>query len=194
MNEIANSLQALITSFAFYLPVTGTILAVLWGIQIMNKLSGYRLNYLGITPRNIFGLVGIVFSPLLHRDFTHLLLNSIPLFLLMNLVLLKGYPNFIAISLFIILIAGFAVWLLGQRAIHIGSSTVIMGYFGYLAANAYRTPSTMNIILILLGVYYFGTVFLIALLPGKKGVSWASHIFGFLAGIGAVYFLPQILS
>lgn len=192
MNELANTLQTFTFTFRAYLALTLSIIAILWLVQCVNKLTGYRLNILGITPRTIFGVIGIPLSPFLHRDFTHLLFNSLPLFLLMNLVLLHGYSSFIATSIFITLFAGVLIWLLGRRAIHIGSSIVIMGYFGYLLANAYQNRTIGNILLVLIALYYFGGL-LLALVPGKKGVSWEGHIFGFIAGIGAAYVLPQIM-
>lgn len=193
MNEFAASLQNFILSVADYLPFTLGIIAVLWGVQLINKLLGYRLNYLGIYPRRFFGLIGIPCSPFLHENFAHLLFNSLPLFFLSNLVLLDGYREFVVISMFIVLVGGLLTWLLGREAIHFGSSIVIMGYFGYLVTQMYHHHSLMNIFVVAISIYYFGGL-LTALIPGREGVSWEGHVFGFLSGVGAAMFLPQLLT
>ena len=41
-----------------------------------------RFTSFGILPRKMDGLSGILFSPLIHGDFTHLFNNSIPLLML----------------------------------------------------------------------------------------------------------------
>jgi membrane associated rhomboid family serine protease len=66
-----------------------------------------------------------------------------------------------------------------------------MGYFGYLLSQAYFQLTPITVIVAILCLYYFGGL-IFALFPGKKGISWAGHIFGFLAGIAAAYLLPLI--
>ena len=71
------------------LVVLGVLTAVLWGIQIVNVSTGRELNFLlGNIPRTLYGLDGIIFSPLLHADFSHLLSNNLPLVVLGFLVFL----------------------------------------------------------------------------------------------------------
>ena len=48
------------------------ILLVPWLVFILNALMGKRLLFLGIIPRHILGLPGILFAPLLHANFNHL--------------------------------------------------------------------------------------------------------------------------
>ena len=75
-----------------------SMLCGLWIIQIMNALSGYRLNVLGIYPRRTHGLLGIIFSPFLHGSNQHLLVNSVPLFVLSALVLVAGKQVFFEVT------------------------------------------------------------------------------------------------
>ena len=113
------------------------LLIGLWLMQLVNWALDYRLNILGIYPRSWHGLVGIVFSPFLHGGFNHVFFNSVILFVLANFVLLGGRTEFYQVSITIFLLGGFAVWLFGRKAIHIGASGVVMGYLGYLLANSY---------------------------------------------------------
>src|SRR5262245_4202100 len=162
-NEISSSIQANLT---FLL----TILGILWGIQVVNALLGYRLNILGIYPRKIISLPGIVFSPFLHGSAQHLFFNSIPLFVLSALLLVGGKQQFFTITLLIIVLCGAAVWLLGRRAFHVGASGLIMGYWGFLLFNAYQERSVMAVMLAFLCLYYFGGLML-NLMPCEERVS-----------------------
>src|SRR3990167_8269267 len=87
-----------------------TILAILWGIYLLNYLLNNRLCYLGIIPRHIIGLPGILFAPLLHANFNHLFFNSIPLIVLSNFILIYGLHYYIFITLFITLLSGSLIW------------------------------------------------------------------------------------
>ena len=43
-------------------------LGLLWGINIVNAATHYRLNVLGVYPRRLHGLLGIIFSPFLSSN------------------------------------------------------------------------------------------------------------------------------
>lgn len=162
------------------------IVSCLWVIQFINASTHYQLNYLGLYPRYIIGLRGIIFSPFLHGSFSHLFFNSIPLVFLIDFMLLYGVNQFIYVSSIILLLSGFATWLFGRKALHIGASHLVMGYWGYLLINAYQHPSVITIMLAILCIYYFGGL-LLSLFPVEAKTSWEGHIFGFLAGIAATY-------
>ena len=185
MEELGQKLSWLVGVAQFNMHYVLTIIAALWVIQCVNFTLGYRLNALGILPRTGSGLLGILFAPLLHGSFSHLLFNSIPLFLLMNLVLLTGLPYFIVVTALITIISGFCVWLFGRNSLHVGASGVIMGYWGYLIVNAIMFPSIITALLAIFCFYYFAGLF--ASLMPKDGTSWESHVFGFLSGLLVSY-------
>jgi len=168
-------------------------LMALAGLHFINYLFRYQLNYLGIIPRRWRGLPGIMFSPWLHGDFNHLFFNAIPLFMLANFILLQGEDIFFSVSLIIILLSGALVWLLGRRAYHVGASSLIMGYWGFLLLNVYQQGTIMAIILGFVCIYYLGGLFS-NLLPGRRGVSWEGHVFGFIAGLAANFLSPILLN
>lgn len=165
--------------------------SILWVIHILNWLAGYRLNYLGIYPRHIMGLPGIVFSPFLHGDFNHLFFNSIPAFILIDLVSIYGKFIFVSVTMYIILVGGMAVWLMGRRALHVGASGLMMGYWGFLLANSYAQGGAMTIILAVICLYYLSSMAL-SLLPIQRQASWEGHLFGCLAGVSYVYVFPYL--
>src|SRR5215470_9209585 len=98
---------------------------LLWIIECVNALLDYRLNRWGILPRSLSGLVGIPLSPFLHGSFAHLTVNTVPLLILGGFVVLQGTRVFLAVSFWIILLSGGAVWLLGRSAYHVGASSVL---------------------------------------------------------------------
>ena len=192
MHELANAASYFIHSFNHNIKTLLVILSVLWGIQLLNSALGYQLIRLGIYPRKCSGLMGIVFSPFLHGNYSHLFLNSIPLFILANFVLINGWPAFISVTITIMLVCGVLTWLLARKAYHIGASGIIMGYWSYLLVNAYYQHSLLAIILAVVCLLYFGSM-LVNVFPEKPTTSWEAHLFGLIAGIAACYVAPVVL-
>ena len=162
------------------------MLAFLWVLEFIDLvIFGQRLDYWGIRPRSLEGLRGIVFAPVLHGGFSHLIANTIPFFVLGSFVILRGLRAFLEITAVIWLIGGVGTWLTGaSNSVHIGASILIFGYLGYLLARAYYERS-LNALLIagLVGILYGGMIF--GILPIQAGVSWQGHLFGFIGGIVA---------
>lgn len=190
LTNLAETFEIIGSSIQLHIFLILGLLGLLWLIQIFNSASHYRLNRFGIYPRNIHGLIGILASPFLHGSYTHLLFNSIPLFILSALILVNGTTLFIGVSLIITILSGFGVWLFGRKAFHVGASSVIMGYWGFLLFNIYQQPSVMSIILGLLCLYYLGSLVL-SLFPTEEKVSWEGHVFGFLAGLFTSYWITH---
>ena len=156
--------------------------ALLWGIECVNALLDYRLNRWGLLPRTLTGLAGIPLSPFLHGSFTHLILNTVPLLILGGFVALQGTRVFLAVSVWIILLSGAALWLLGRSAYHIGASSVLFGYFGYLVARGWYERSITALLTALLTLGLYGSI-VWGILPTRSYISWEGHLFGLLAGV-----------
>ena len=157
-------------------------LSVMWGVEILNGFMGHRLSIWGILPRTTLGLIGIPLSPILHGSFNHVLSNTIPFLLLGGLVGLRGSQKLVGVSLFIIVVGGVAVWLLGRSAIHVGASGLVFGYFGYLVANGWYDRRPISILVaIAVIILYGGLIF--GVLPTVSFVSWEAHLFGLIAGV-----------
>lgn len=167
-------------------PMVAMMVGGIWGIHFINMALGYRLNILGILPRSIFGIPGIVCSPFLHGDFNHLFFNSIPLFVLANFVMLDGVYVFYFVSASIILMSGIGTWLFGRWAIHVGASSLIVGYWSYLMVNAIYGKTTLALVIGAVSFYYFGALFF-SIFPSDLRTSWEGHLFGFLSGIATYY-------
>lgn len=162
------------------------LLLVFWVIEFINLLMGNSLTAYGIVPREFGGLIGVLFAPFLHVGVGHITANSFPFLVLGGLTILRGISFFFKISLFIIIVSGLAVWVIGHTGVHIGASSLIFGYFGYLIARAFiERNRKAAMIAIIVGISFGSMIF--GVLPGMPGVSWEGHLTGFLAGVGAAW-------
>ncbi|WP_058453180.1 MULTISPECIES: rhomboid family intramembrane serine protease [Legionella] len=168
------------------------ILLVPWLVFILNALMGKRLLFLGIIPRHILGLPGILFAPLLHANFNHLFFNSIPLLVLSNFILVNGLTYFLWVTVIITLLSGVLIWLFAKPGIHVGASSLITGYWGLLVSDIVQQGTLTAIILGIISLYYFAGIFF-GIFPSKKGVSWEGHLFGLLAGLATSYLMSYLM-
>ena len=187
-NEFLDSILFITYQIQINLRTLGWIVAILWGVFFLNKAFGGILLFLGIIPRKIYGLPGILCAPFLHANFNHLFFNTIPLLVLSAFLLVNGLPYFIIATFSITLLSGTLVWLFAKQGLHVGASGVITGYWGLLVADIYQEGSTTAILLGIVSAYYFAGIFF-GIFPSEKGVSWEGHLFGLLAGIATAFWL-----
>lgn len=159
---------------ALSLPTRGS-----WG-GIMDRFA--------IHPRKSYGLPGILISPFLHKGFGHLMGNSLPFLGLSMVILLSGLKRYVHVTAFIILLTGSAVWLLARSEGHLGASGVVFGYIGYLLAKGVVEKSARWIAVSLVVLFFF-IGYAHGLLPGQSQISWESHLFGFISGILAAWWM-----
>ncbi len=157
-------------------------LSVIWAVETLNGFMGHRLSTWGILPRTEIGLRGIPLSPFLHDSFNHVLSNTVPFLILGGLVALRGSQKLIGVSLFIIVVGGAGVWLIGRPAIHVGASGLVFGYFGYLVANGWFDRRPISIFAAIAVIVVYGSL-VFGVIPTTGFVSWEAHLFGLLAGV-----------
>ena len=162
--------------------VLGGAVALMWLTFLATILTGGALLSLGIVPRNLIGLRGIIFAPFLHGSFAHLLANSIPFAIMGWFVMLRDARHFIPVTAAAMIGSGLVAWLLGASgSVHVGASGVIFGYLGFLMFSGWYTRSVPSILIALLvSVLWGGLVF--GVLPGQAGISWQAHLGGFIGG------------
>jgi membrane associated rhomboid family serine protease len=163
---------------------------LIWIVELVNGLLGHRLNVLGIRPRTLPGLPGIILYPFLHGGFGHALANTVPFIILGWLVILRGTRTFLQVSAFILVVGGVSIWLFGRTAYHIGASGIIFGYFGFLVARAWYERSMASVLIALVTIILYGGI-LWGVLPFQAHVAWEGHLFGLLAGALAARLSPH---
>ena len=159
-----------------------SLVALFWIIELIDIATGNGFGIYGILPRTVLGLRGIIFTPFIHQNIYHLLLNTIPFIVLGSLVSLRGVEDFLEISLFVMLVGGAGVWLVGRPAYHIGASGLIFGYFGFLATVGWYERRFSSIFISLVVLFLYGGL-LQGVLPVRPFVSWEGHLCGLLAGV-----------
>jgi membrane associated rhomboid family serine protease len=172
------------TSFSGALSGILLFVLIIWGLEFLNYLLVHRLSYLGIYPRTVKGLPGILLTPLIHHGIEHVLMNTIPFVLLGVLISLKNHRDLFKVSIFIVIVGGLGVWIFGRPAYHAGASGLIFGYFGFLLARGWYAKDFGSVAIAIITVFFYGGMFL-GILPVQTYISWESHLFGFIAGIMA---------
>lgn len=175
------------------LTIIGGFIVLIWLIEVVDQLL-FRgaLDSLGIRPRTVAGLWGILLAPFLHGGFPHLIANTGPLLILGSIVMLsRSIRDFFTISFIVALIGGLGAWLIGSRfSVHLGASGLIFGYFGFLLLSAYFERSCRAIALAAVVLFLYSSI-IWGVLPQGGGISWQTHLFGFLGGGVAAYFFSQ---
>jgi len=173
------------SSFRFTTGVLGyPILFVLliWIVFWAELRFGIQFKYLGIYPRTIEGLIGIVFSPLVHGSLSHLYHNSIPLFIL-SMALFYFYRPLAWKLIFVgILLSGFLTWCIGTSAYHIGASGLIYVLMSFLLFKGLFSKHFRLIALSLVVVFLYGGM-LWYIFPIREKMSWEGHLSGFIVGL-----------
>lgn len=161
-------------------PVLFVIL--IWLIKIIEFLFGFDLTMLGLFPRSITGLIGIITFPLIHSNLDHLMSNTLP-FLLLGTGIFYFYPNCSKKVITIIYIfTGIFVWLFARPAFHIGASGLIYGFASFLFFSGIIRRDTRSITLSLLVTFLYGGL-IWGVLPLDNHVSWEGHLFGGMVGL-----------
>ena len=165
---------------------------LIWGVHLINVLFfGMSLSNWGIHPLDPSSLWGVLTSPLLHANFSHLISNTIPGAVFAFLIGFSGRRVFWEVTIIVVLVAGVGTWLFGGVGTnHIGASGLVYGWLGYLLIRGIFNRSLSQLILgVALGFAYSGLVW--GVLPGTPGVSWQGHLFGAIGGVLAGVFITS---
>jgi membrane associated rhomboid family serine protease len=163
------------------------VISFLWLIELSDKIIfGNNLELNGIHPRSFSGIPGFFFAPFLHSDWAHLLNNSLSLLVLGAAILLTGWRDLAIVSVVSALSAAVVVWIIGKGGSnHIGASSVVFGYFGFLIASGFYQKTPLTILLAVLVIFFYGGAIL-AILPTADvraaSISWEGHLGGAIGG------------
>lgn len=176
-----------------------SFLALLYIAELVDQLSDHQLDRNGIRPLETDGLWGIIFAPLLHASWQHLMANTVPALVLGFLVTLAGLSRFLWATAIIWIVGGFGTWLIGNMGSpcgetdHIGASGLIFGWLTFLLVFGFFTRSGWQIAIGILVLIVYGSVLwgAVPVLNVCGGVSWQGHLCGGIAGVLAAYWLSS---
>ncbi|WP_272023455.1 rhomboid family intramembrane serine protease [Olleya namhaensis] len=155
---------------------------LLWLIFALELRFGYPLNFLGIYPQKLSGLIGVICSPFIHSGISHLWHNTIPLFVLSTALFYFYKPIAFNVLLYGILLSGFLTWCIGRPSYHIGASGLIYVlasfiFFKGVFAKHYRLIALSLLVAFLYGSMIWNTI------PLEEGISWEGHLSGLIVGL-----------
>ena len=157
-------------------------LLVMWLVKIIELQFDLSFIKFGVSPQTAKGLRGILFSPFIHKDFTHLFNNSYPILILGGLLFSIYRKIALQIFVWLFFISGFWLWIIGRPSFHIGASGIIyaLASFLFISGVIRKNPRLAAVSLII--IFLYGSM-LWGILPTKKPISWEGHLAGFVAGI-----------
>ncbi|MBC6448130.1 rhomboid family intramembrane serine protease [Actinokineospora xionganensis] len=168
--------------------VVGGFAVLLYLIEFADRLLPADLEMNGIIPRSVEGLDGIIWSPLLHGEWAHLIGNSVPLLVFAFLAMANGLGQWVAVTATIWLVSGIGVWLTSpDGTVTIGASGLCFGWLLFLLVRGLFNRSILQLGVAAVLLAYWGTT-LLGVLPGDTGISWQGHLFGAVGGVLAAWF------
>ena len=164
---------------------------LVWLIYLMNWALGQEPEPFGIRPRQLVGLPGIVFAPLVHDGFAHLIANSPPL-LVLGTAMLFLYPNSaLRVLPAVYFGTGVAVWLFGRDSVHFGASGLVYGLVSYIFVAGVLRRDRRAVAASLVVCFMYGSLAW-GVLPTQAGVSWETHLAAALIGVGFALALRRL--
>jgi len=166
-------------------------LMLIWFIKIIEQFFGLNFTILGIYPLKIKGLVGIITAPLIHANFSHLMANSVALFILSVGIFYFYRKIAYKVFFFIYFITNIWVWFFARESYHIGASGLVYGFASFLFFSGIIRKNIQLMALSLIIAFLYGGLFW-GIFPDfipKENISWESHLMGAIAGgVIAIFF------
>ncbi|HMP98727.1 MAG TPA: rhomboid family intramembrane serine protease [Cyclobacteriaceae bacterium] len=164
---------------------------IMWLVFTVEVYLQTDFNFLGIAPRRLFGLIGILTAPLIHGDLYHLISNTIPL-LFLGATLYFFYERIAGIVFFRSYFwTNILVWLFAREALHIGASGLVYGLASFLIFLGWFRRDFISLFISIIITLAYGGVFY-GILPQDPRVSWEAHLAGAMVGVFSAYQLSKI--
>lgn len=160
--------------------------ALLWLIKAFEIVSNISLSEYGMSPKSLRGLYGIVTYPFLHKDISHLVANSAPLFFLGAALFYYYREASRIIFLQLFLISGFWLWVIGEQgSIHIGASGLVYGLAAFHITSGLIKRNKRLLAFSMLVLFLYGSM-VWGIFPDffpHRNISWEGHLMGMIAGV-----------
>ena len=157
-------------------------LIIMWMVKLVEMMVGDSFADYGVLPQSLSGLKGILFSPFIHKDFSHLINNSYPIIILGGMLFFFYKKIAKQVFLWLFFIAGFWLWVIGRPSVHIGASGIIYALAAFLFISGIIRKNPRLSAVSMLIIFLYGSM-IWGVLPTIEHVSWEGHLAGFMAGI-----------
>ena len=165
--------------------------ALLWLVHLMHWGLDLGPEPLGVRPRRIDGLPGILLAPLVHGDFGHLFANSVPLVVLGTMMLYLYPGSSLRVLPAVYVGPGVLVWLFARDSVHFGASGLVYGLAGYLLVAGLLRRDRRAVAASLLVCFVYGSLAW-GVLPIQPGVSWETHLAAGVIGVLMAFALRRL--
>ena len=160
-------------------------ISIIWLVFIFDLFL--PLEKLGLIPRDLQGLLGIISMTFLHTNFAHIMGNTLSLITLLAL-LAGSRADSKTIIIMIVLLGGSFLWLFGRgQSIHIGASLLVFGLASFLIVSGFIEKQIIPLLISLFVIFSYGGTLFMGVLPWQEGISWDGHLFGVVAGVFIAY-------
>ena len=152
-----------------WVPIVAIV--AIWLIYWVEITFGFNFNTYGILPREIKGLRGVLFSPFIHSDASHLSNNSIPLFVLLASLFYFYRKIAHKVLIYGILLSGLFCWIIARDSYHIGASGVIYLLFSFIFFSGVVRKHYRLIAMSLVVIFLYGGMIWF-IIPTEDRISW----------------------
>ena len=168
------TLQNLLPSLVF--------VALIVFVKLAENYLGYKGIKLGVFPRTLEGILGIITAPFIHGDWKHLFNNALPLIVLGTS--LRFFYKEISKEVFFWswLMSGLWLWSIGRPSFHIGASGLVYALASFLFFSGLIRKHTRLMAVSLVVVFLYGSL-IWGIFPIKTHISWEGHLSGGIAGV-----------
>jgi len=163
--------------------------AALWIVQIFNSHDHYGFNRFGLRPRQTGGLWGVLTQPFLHTGNAQLISNTFPVLIIGWTLLLSGVRVWLFVTASVVVVGGFAAWLVAPSGLIVGASALVFGWMGYLVARAVFSRKFTWIVTAIAILIFFGALFGQLVPNYSSAASWQSNLCGFVVGAAVGWLL-----
>lgn len=154
----------------------------LWFVFWLEIRFDFDFDENGILPRTFSGLQGILFSPFIHSDISHLYHNSIPLLVLLAALRYFYRQQTVAVIGYGIIFSGFITWVIGRENYHIGASGLIYVLVSFIFFKGIQTQYYRLVALSLTIILVYGGMIWYAFPKVDDTISWEGHLAGLITG------------
>ena len=169
-------------NFILAIKITIAFVAVMWAVFAFQQILPFDLARLGLRPRDPMGLLGLLTTPLLHGNLSHIGSNTMPLFV-GGVAMLYLYPNSSLRALPMIYVGSAALaWTFARPSIHIGASGLVYGILTFVFISGILRRDMRSVGVSLMVWFFYGSM-IWGVFPAGRSMSWELHASGMAIGL-----------